>query len=490
MAKPKKNPRTGRKPNGAPPADDAKNVPSKKAKAKPQTKHERDLAEVGNLVSIMALMKLPLDDASLALTRQSVPGVKQLDEAEISNHKTYMLLRLKTLDGGSRDVVLPTAELLINSKVGELLATQEARAAQLKPSALKSFFSGPSTDVPHIMLTRKQGWQNGVYVAKGRVFGADQPILYDEDQKLKVKPFQVRGTLEEWQQNVAEPIRTCPELLFALFVGWAALLIPMAKVPLVSVLYLGESGATKSIALYLVESATSWPDPDNPHPPKWGDTFAAREELKRLMQHNAFTFDELRTAGKTWEDHRDALVEQSYGGGSKKRSVRFEDEQPTFNGAIVTTYETEKGQPPFDMPMGAAVRYIQLRMTEKTIQPPEGVPASEFVPQLEKSAQQYSGAAAEHLVETVSRDYPRWAEYFRKREDWFLTNLRKQRDPDRHGMRMAKGIAAAYAAGRIAKKVGVLPAGWDRKEIFKACLHVFDLAASEMGAASPQAKVD
>jgi len=121
-----------------------------------------------------------------------------------------------------------------------------------------------------VRCVERIGWHDKVYVLPDRTLGqGDEQVLFQTNGSV-ASQFKQRGTLEQWQTQVAQYCRGNSRLLFFVSAGFAAVLLYQAKVQSFGLHLIGSSSTGKSTVMKLAASifggadyAQSWHVTDN-----------------------------------------------------------------------------------------------------------------------------------------------------------------------------------------------------------------------------------
>lgn len=215
--------------------------------------------------------------------KESKPGatfIKLCDALELMAHTRTVdsgnwgiWIRFNDADGKPHDLVIPTT-LFLGRRVEELLLASGLRVYVLSGNSGKSSIAEFLNAVPKDALPRAVSVNRGGFVSEAFdtfVFGENQILslpgaeLVTPTKADDAAILEERGTLEEWQTNVATPALHSTRLVFALSVALAAPLLQILDLPCVTFHLNGKSGDGKSCILKAAASVygaegrlTSW----------------------------------------------------------------------------------------------------------------------------------------------------------------------------------------------------------------------------------------
>jgi len=110
-----------------------------------------------------------------------------------------------------------------------------------------------------ITLVKKLGWHNGAFLLPDEVIGNPKERLYFEQANNSSKICQ-KGTLEEWQENIARPCLDNHRLIFAICTAFAAPLLELTGSETAGFHFYGPSSQGKTTLLKLAASVCGSPD--------------------------------------------------------------------------------------------------------------------------------------------------------------------------------------------------------------------------------------
>jgi uncharacterized protein (DUF927 family) len=197
---------------------------------------------------------------------------------------------------------------LIHSEGNELMKYLANRGLDIQSNRkaydhLKNYINYSKPDKT-VINTDKIGWKSGAFVLPNEVFGGDFEIAfqteYDEDHK-----FNVKGTLEEWRENVSRYCAGNSRLVFAESAAFACPLLEITKVDGGGFGFRGKTSTGKTTAVYVGGSVWGGREGDNKgFTQGWRATINGFEGIARNHNHALLCLDEIgecdtRDVGKT-----------------------------------------------------------------------------------------------------------------------------------------------------------------------------------------------
>lgn len=333
-------------------------------------------------------------------------------------------------------------------------------------------------DFKPMPLVEEPGWTEGAYaLVNGRVFSGqkgDKPIVLFAKQNEKVG---VGGTLDEWLENVAEPLIDQPLPTFALMVAFAAPLMQVVSHPYnIGFEFAGPKAVGKSTIQFLAASVMG-PANSATGLNYWrtaNATVAALEEI--MAEHNGMVLiieeTNLFAAGESEKTRSDKFNHLVFALAAGVRKARY---RATSQIRSYFTYLTSTNEPLETILAGqrklvtaaAADRLLTLPISP-SIRPhgifdcvPEGYrTAGEFAEALTRAIGTYHGRPIRRFLEKLVKEHRKDASSLRQKIDGYVADFRKLVNVDSNNgseTRVANAFGLMYAAGRLAKAYGALP---------------------------------
>ena len=352
--------------------------------------------------------------------------------------------------------------------------------------ALLEYIDAQCVGRPHLWIVRQLGWHgDGTFLLPHRCFGPKAKSFYLDCSALQSPDkYRESSSLKEWQAQIARPCAGNLRLEFALCVALSGPLLELFNSESGIFAFVGRTSQGKSTALQLAGSV-------------WGGRAGAGSELgfteHFLATVNAFDriaasgsstlvcLDETELAGNNPKEAADLILRIIYRllGNSSKRRL---DNDPQLTWRIMVLISSEKDLATIAAEGGRSVnpeqlvRYAEIPVnSDKPIieRVPEGFgSASEFVNLLKDRCRQYHGTAGvafvEALVQELHDDRDALMAKLHRYRNHFLEVTAANRDEGAE-IRTAERFALVYAAGRLAKRYGVLPAEFGVLKSVKRC---------------------
>lgn len=280
----------------------------------------------------------------------------------------HLAVRIKSPDGFGPEKIIPFEVLADPRRTVTFLAQNGLRLPadpQVKKKILDVLRDISTED--RCQFTAKLGWHNNEYLLEDRSFGAagDMPVAY-----IGVKADSpTSGTLEEWQQHVAEPAQKSTIATLLICAALAPTLQRFTDVENGFFHISGRSGVGKTT---MAQLATSVWRGGAGSVDSWNMTTTAIEERMLKRNDGFFCIDEVTVAAGSNKEVRKVMKEVSYkgtGGKTKTRAQSYDggtSESFRFIGVStgeLSAIEIAIGSGDARLP-GEEARLIDLRIPE------------------------------------------------------------------------------------------------------------------------------
>jgi putative DNA primase/helicase len=298
--------------------------------------------------------------------------------------------------------------------------------------------------------------------------GKQEEVIYQPEQySPSVDTITSKGTLEDWQNNVAALCEGNPFLIASLCVSFAAVLLKHSELQNAGFHYYGDSSTGKTTAAQVAAScigcgADPSDTPDKAYIQRWNSTENALEGL--LYAHNdaPLILDEIQTySGKDFG----RAIHNITSGRSKSRMTKYSSLQQLkawrvllfSTGEISTRQKIEEESK--QVHAGMSVRLIDIPVHKGIINDAHDKTSDEFVRLLKSNCSRYYGSAIPHFIKQLTSDYEN-SFALRGTISAELERVSNQLTPsnvESVHRRAIKHFALLMVAGEMAVKLGVIP---------------------------------
>ncbi len=399
-------------------------------------------------------------------------------------------------DGKSRLLPIPHADLVADPRdvwrrlaaAGVWLSSDPAHQRQLV-----EYLNQQGDDVPRALAVSKTGWHEDT----GRWSFLFPDAAY-RDGKLdeavaltardSVGAFNVAGTLEDWQREIAEPITGNTRPMFAVCLALAGPLLNPCNVKGGGVHLVAPSSRGKTTVLEVAGSVWGGGGADRRFVRSWRATANSLENTAEGHSDTFLALDEISECDPKSVGASIYMLANGYG---KSRSRADSTAQRTRSWLLVFLSSGETA--PADLMRvtsavnkveqhergGQAVRLITLpAVVSDELGVFDVIPAAEqtskaaaaFSDVLRTSAATFYGTAGRAFVVALTRDRDGIATRARAHRDYFVKWL-VPTDTTPEVRRVGEFFGIAYAAGMIARELSIVP--WSDRDIYEAVGHCF-----------------
>lgn len=327
--------------------------------------------------------------------------------------------------------------------------------------------------------TNRGGWYGDAFVFPDKTIGTYQGerVIYQSADAVMLSPFQQKGTLDDWQANIAALSVGNSRLIFAISLAFAGVLLDAAKMQSGGFHFKGDSSVGKSTALYAAVSVFGHRESDGFFH-NWSATPTALEAAAARHTGSLLVLDEIgqadyKTLGDTvytFANEQGKMRGTAAGGGrtvATWRMLYLSSGEKSLEDIM-----REQGQ---KIKAGQETRLVHI----------EGDAMAGFGLFDTLNDFSSSGELAKHFAEATSEYYGVAGELF---IEHVVKNIRHLRDtlrsdierlckewtpPNAHGQvhRVIERFAIVAIAGEMASKAGIT--GWPVGEVLsgvKKCL--------------------
>lgn len=342
-------------------------------------------------------------------------------------------------------------------------------------------------------LTSRTGWHDCSYVQPHATYspeGADD-IVYVGDQGSLIKP--TSGTLEEWQDEIAQPLTASTFGVLLVCIALAPILIKFVKLENGMFHISGKSGVGKTT--FLRVAASVWLGGQR-SVASWDITPIAFQEFMARKNDSIGLFDEFSSTSADKRTQSKIMYDVAYMVGSgipRRRSKHFKGsaaDVETYRVLALSTGEKSAAEIAeaagekrlmgeeariLDLPILDCATGIFDRLSEAGYDNARSE-ATKLADHLNEATGRYYGTASKAFIryvvghlEHVEQEVPRLVELFNHKLKVPATGWER---------RISSKFGLAYAAGRLAIEAGVLP--YSEKLIRDCCVSPYLLARSQL----------
>jgi hypothetical protein len=399
------------------------------------------------------------------------------------------------LNGKTHQLVIYNADLANGGK--SAIRTLADHGLTILPGCEKSIASFMQLSCPEEMNIRANstGWldsEANVFVLPNQIIGSigpDETVVYEPELNSKTAvSICSKGTLEEWQENVALLVKNNAILIFGILAALAGSLFRLLGIDGSGWNLHGHSSRGKTT--WLVIASSTWGngvdpaiDSVNSFCRRWNTTGNALEAIAAAHCDLAICLDELGSNNSNDLDRDVYLITGGQGKASltSQRSMRA---TRTWRGNCLSTgeksFKTAILQAGKNFMAGQMLRMVDIHVDNVLPNPPEGMSAAEFATQLKHASANYFGVAGPAIVagiiEALNADREETIQELKdKLEEYtqFLTPADASPEQGRVFLRMA----AIILIGDVGIELGVLPYSLD--EVKETVTYVRDLWLEE-----------
>ncbi len=333
------------------------------------------------------------------------------------------------------------------------------------------------------------GWHGAAFVLPNETIGADHGAdrVFLQSAAPLDHAFHVRGSLEEWQENVAGPALGNSRLVMAIASAFAAPLLVMSGDDGGGFHLRGGSSTGKSTALFVAGSVWGGGGLGG-YVKNWRATDNALESTSALQNHTLLCLDELSQVDPKAAGQAAYMLANGKGksrSGKDGQARRALEWRLIFlsTGEIALADKIREGGG--QIAAGMEVRVVDLRADAGAglglFQDIHGaIEAAVFAQSLKAAAGQYYGTAARAFLAQIAADFDGIRDKLATLRRGF-TYAALPPGADGQVRRVADRFALVAAAGEIASVLGVT--GWPVGAARVACLRCFGDWLEERGGA-------
>jgi putative DNA primase/helicase len=325
------------------------------------------------------------------------------------------------------------------------------------------------------------GWHDNVFVLPDAVYGDTQGerTLYQSAVAI-AHAFNMRGSLEDWQRNVAALCIDNSRLLFAVSVGFATALLHLTGDESGGFNYVGRSSVGKTTALRVGGSVWGGSQTPSGYLRPWRATANGLEGVAALHCDTVLCLDELSEVNAREAGNIAYMLANGQG---KARAQRDGSARPAFEWRVLflssgeitladKVREDERQRPTagqqvrvLDIPADAKVGLGLFENTHGASNP------QEFADRIRGATQNYYGSAARAFLNEIVREFAKVGDAIRGYRDDFI---RQHCAPTADGQvrRAATRFGLVAAAGELASALGIT--GWPESSAASAAGVCFD----------------
>ncbi len=335
-----------------------------------------------------------------------------------------------------------------------------------------------------VRCVERIGWHDSVYVLPDRTIGeGDEQVLF-QTAGGTTSQFKQRGTLHEWQTNVAAHCRGNSRLLFFVSAGFASLLLHHAKVQSFGLHLMGSSSTGKSTAMKVAASVFGGSD----YAQSWHVTDNSLEATAQKHSDALLILDELGQADAKMVGNIAYMLSNEKGKGratqnatAKKiaiwRLIFLSDGELSLEAKMAEAGKTTKGGQDVRMAHISADAGKGLGVFDTVHDFADGAALSRH---LVSMVQQYHGTAGIAFIEWLVDNVTQLADVLQQA---ISATTSKLCPPNSHGQvkRVSDFFALVAAGGELATAAGVT--GWADGEATEAATTCFNDWLASRGSA-------
>jgi putative DNA primase/helicase len=430
------------------------------------------------------------------LTRIAAP-LRVLSRArEVNGTKWSRLVELTNADDESKRHLIPD-KFLSESGGQHLFSALEDVGFDLPDEradriAIRKYIRNPAID-RRTLIVRTNGYVGvgkWAYVLGSEVIGADSRD-YFLDSAIDADPdrYQVRGTLADWQRDIASFVtgNALPMVaIMASFVG--PIIKPLGLEKGTGIQFYGDSSQGKS-GLFACAASVIGP-PSSGAMVSWATTLNGVDDLVLARSDSVLLIDETASAAGHKSSSAEVILPAIYRiseGSEKTRKHMGIGPRPVkARWRIFAISSSEKSLPELakaagmELLAGSSVRFIDIDAYAGQglgvyDQLPKGIGSSrDLTDELKRRSEQFCGTAQREFLERLLKDLNHseadLIKFLRDRIEVFRKHAGVQ-GFDGVESRIADHFAAIYAAGRLGASYAVLP--WTQDEMLRVCLRCY-----------------
>ncbi len=251
------------------------------------------------------------DNFRLVLSGEGEPGVYYEDDKEnflvcsplevIAETQTETgenygrLLRWSDSKGRIKKWAMPLE--LVHSEGFELVKYLVSRGLLIGASRnhhdkLKNYINLSQTEET-IICTDKIGWHDGVFVFPDEAFGARENEIVYQPEYASAHKFSVKGTLEDWQQNISKYCAGNSRLAFGASIAFAAPLLSIVEMQSGGFHFRAGTSSGKTTTAKVSGSVCGGSTDELNYCQSWKATANGLESVAEMHNHSLLCLDEL-----------------------------------------------------------------------------------------------------------------------------------------------------------------------------------------------------
>lgn len=345
-------------------------------------------------------------------------------------------------------------------------------------------YLGQPHDVTFARSVERTGWQGRVYVLPDRVIGDEAEPVFFQTESLQGNVYQARGELSDWRTDVADLCRGNSRLVFAVCIGFAAILLHWTGGESGGFHFRGGSSSGKTTALRVAASVFGGPG----YLRRWRATDNALEAVAAMHNDALLILDELAQVDPKMAG---AAAYMLGNGEGKQRAFKTGSARPVQRWTIIFASAGEIGLAEH---MRADNKRAQAGQEARLAEIPadagaglglfetlHGYPdGAAFSRALLTAAAERHGTAAPAFITAVQSQLDTLPGKVRERCAEFCRRVLPS-NADGQAARVADRFALAAVAGEFATERGIT--GWERGEATRAAEICFAAWIEQRGGA-------
>jgi uncharacterized protein (DUF927 family) len=370
---------------------------------------------------------------------------------------------------------------LVHSESNEHIKYLVSRGLEVKPNKFSrqklSEYIAESKPDKTVICTNKTGWNENLFVLPNETIGEiknNQTVIFQSANMIEHR-FQTKGTLKEWQENIARLCVGNSRLVFAVSVAFASCLLSPLQENGGGFHFRGASSLGKSTTL-LVGGSVWGGDSRQGFLNTWRTTSNGLESVAELHNDSLLCLDELKECDPRTASETAYMLANGQGKGRMSRNI-FARKSLSWVLLFLSSGELSLSDL-IEQNGGRIYGGQEVRMCDISADAGKDLglfenlhefPTAElFAKQLSENSKKYYGLAIREFLKNVSANL----EHLKNRWQVFRESFMNQvlpKDATGEVQRVASRFALVAFGGWLARDV----CGWTEKEASDACKTVF-----------------
>jgi putative DNA primase/helicase len=324
------------------------------------------------------------------------------------------------------------------------------------------------------LCTTRVGWHDNAFILPDKVYPDINLVLQAEHDNFS--SYGVKGTLSEWQENIAKYARGNSRLILALAAAFASPLLKLIGEETGGIHFVGSSSIGKTTMLRVAASVFG-PGSDNGYIKQWNTTGNALEVTASSHSDSLLLLDELGQVDARDLENIIYMLSTNTGKARMNKLCGLR-KAITWRLMVLSTGEVtlENKLAEIGKTLQAG---IEIRMLNFPAQQENGYgifehlhnfsSGNELAEHLKEAASKYYGTAIHAYIQKLVQNLPTLPAIIKQKQKEFITSITTNNG---QVIRAARRFASLAVAGELAIEYGVLPL--DKEEIYntiKACFN-------------------